>query len=178
MYMIWLSDSCTSGTISHMLWLYHHFMYLSTWCNHHCSVRDVGPVIWQHYVLWCYAIWLNPTMQREAPWPLTPNHTFLWIIIRGRIVLEMKELPHTSVISVVQTGWWSHLLGLHLLWGVVCVKSALIRHASMPCQLTTCVCQLACIIHWCISSNKVYKPTFHNINAICQHALCQCKYAM
>ena len=47
---------------------------------------------------------------------------------------------------------------------MVCVKSALIRHASMPCQLTTCVCQLACTI---------YHPT----KCINQHAIISMQYA-
>ena len=52
----------------------------------------------------------------------------------------------------------------------------IVQHASMPCQLTTCIIILTCMHN--ISSNKVYKPTCHNINAICRHAVCHFKHAM
>ena len=42
---------------------------------------------------------MNPTMQREAPWPLVPNHTFLWIIIICRRLARKKE--GTSAPSVI-----------------------------------------------------------------------------
>ena len=53
------------------------------------------------------------------------------------------------------------------------------------CTNTTCVYamptdddmhMLTCMHN--ISSNKVYKPTYHNINAICRHAVCHFKHAM
>ena len=62
-----------------------------------------------------------------------------------------------------------------LLWGVVCVKNALIQHVSMPCQLTTCVCQLACTIYHstkCINQHQCNVPACRISMQTCNMLAC------